>query len=347
MQIVRRSMEHPVTVTMVTLAAVLFGFVSLSRLDWNLLPDISYPTLTLRTEYADAAPAEIENLITEPLEESISVVRGLRNLRSVSRAGASEITLEFAWNTDMDYAALDVREKIDLVVAPSTKAPVLLRYDPNLDPILRIGLYGELDPVTLRHLADRVVKKDLESLDGVASARVRGGLQEEIQISIDEGKLAKLGIGIGEISQVLASQNVNASGGSLRDRDAEFLLRTVNQFVDIDEISRTVLREDQGRRVTLADVATIERGFKEREVISRVQGRDAVEISLYKEGSANTVHVAKAIQNRLSRLGEKLPKDAHLEVLSNQATFIQSPSPRCSPTRSSADCSPSPSSICS
>jgi len=324
-QIVRRSMEHPVTVTMVTLAAVLFGFVSLSRLDWNLLPDISYPTLTLRTEYADAAPAEVENLITEPLEESISVVRGLRNLRSVSRAGASEITLEFAWNTDMDYAALDVREKIDLVDLPEdTKEPVLLRYDPNLDPILRIGLYGELDPVSLRHLADRVVKKDLESLDGVASARVRGGLEEEIQISIDEGKLAKLGIGIGEISQILASQNVNASGGSLRDRDAEFLLRTVNQFVDIDEIGRTVLREDQGRRVTLADVATVERGFKEREVISRVQGRDAVEISLYKEGSANTVHVAKAIQNRLARLGEKLPKDVHLEVLSNQATFIQS-----------------------
>ncbi|MFN8548910.1 MAG: efflux RND transporter permease subunit, partial [Candidatus Eisenbacteria bacterium] len=241
MKIVGFSMKHPVTVTMLTVAAVLFGYVSLSRLPWNLLPDISYPTLTIRTEYPDAAPAEVENLVTDPLEEAVAVVQGLRHLRSASRAGVSEITLEFAWNAKMDYAALDVREKIELVDLPDdVKAPVLLRYDPNLDPILRLAVYGDKDLVTLRYLAERVLKKELESLDGVASARVRGGLEEEIQVDVDEGKLAVMGIPISAVNQFLASQNVNASGGSLRDREAEFLVRTLNEFADADEIGQTV-----------------------------------------------------------------------------------------------------------
>ena len=174
MRVVEASMKRPVTVVMITIAAVLFGLVALSRLSLNLLPDISYPTLTIRTEYADSAPAEVEKLITEPLEEAVSVVQGLRNLRSDSRAGVSEITLEFAWKLNMDYAALDVREKIDLVDLPEdADSPVLLRYDPALDPILRIGLYGDRDLVTLRYLSERVLKKDLEALEGVASVRVR------------------------------------------------------------------------------------------------------------------------------------------------------------------------------
>ncbi len=153
-------MTRPVTVTMFTLAAVLFGTVSLTRLPLNLLPEISYPSLTIQTEYADAAPAEIEKLITEPLEEAISVIPGLRVLRSESRPGVSEIILEFAWKTRMDYTALDVREKIDLVDLPDdAESPALLRFDPSLDPIIRVGLYGDKDLVTLRYLADRLLKK--------------------------------------------------------------------------------------------------------------------------------------------------------------------------------------------
>ena len=214
MRIVEASMKRPVTVTMVTLAAVLFGLVALSRLSLNLLPEISYPSLTIRTEYADSAPAEVEKLITEPLEEAVSVVQGVRNLRSVSRPGMSEVILEFGWKTNMDYAALDVREKIDMVNLPDDAAsPVLLRYDPSLDPILRVGIYGEKDLVTLRYLADRLFKKDLESLEGVASVRVRGGLEEEIHVEVDEGKLVTLGVPISAVSRFLDSQNINAAGG--------------------------------------------------------------------------------------------------------------------------------------
>lgn len=165
--IIHFAVHHRVTVLMVTSAAVLFGFVSLKRLPVQLLPDISYPTLTVQTEYPDSAPNEVENIITRPLEESVGVVPGLRRITSVSAAGLSQITLEFGWGTDMDFAGLDVREKMDLITLPSeATAPVLLRYDPNMDPVLRLGISGEANQILLRHIAENLVKKDLESFPG-------------------------------------------------------------------------------------------------------------------------------------------------------------------------------------
>ncbi|MBN2171012.1 MAG: efflux RND transporter permease subunit [Candidatus Krumholzibacteriota bacterium] len=324
MKIVPASMRRPVTVSMITLAALIFGAVSLSRLPLNLLPDISYPTLTIQTEYPDAAPAEVEKLITEPLEEAVSVVPGLRNLRSVSRAGVSEITLEFAWKTAMDYASLDVREKLDLVNLPDDAgSPVLLRFDPAMDPILRVGLYGDRELSAQRHLAERIVKKDLESLEGVASVRVQGGLEEEIHVEVDEARLSALGVPMSAVSQFLSSQNINAAGGRLRDRDADFLVRTLNEFESIDDIRQTIVYEGAGRRVKLEDVATITRGFKEREIVSRVHGKESVELALYKEGNANTVQVARTVKRRLNQLDEILPDDVDTEILFDQSTFIE------------------------
>src|SRR5512145_371209 len=141
MRIVDFSIQRPVTVTMIFVAVIIFGFVALSRLDVRLLPEISYPSLTIQTEYPDAAPAEVENFVTRPLEEAVGVISGLRTIRSVSKPGMSEIMLEFSWKTHMQYAALDVRDKIDLIQLPrEAKAPVILRYDPSLDPVMRIGL---------------------------------------------------------------------------------------------------------------------------------------------------------------------------------------------------------------
>ena len=324
MKIVPASMRRPVTVSMITLAALLFGAVSLSRLPLNLLPDISYPTLTIQTEYPDAAPAEVEKLITEPLEEAVSVVPGLRSLRSVSRAGMSEITLEFAWKTSMDYASLDVREKLDLVNLPDDAgSPVLLRFDPAMDPILRVGLYGDRELSSLRHLAERIVKKDLESLEGVASVRVRGGREEEIHVEVDEGRLSALRVPMSAVSQFLRSQNINAAGGRLRDRDADFLVRTLNEFESLDDVRQTIVYEGEGRRVKLEDIAVITRGFKEREIVSRVHGKESVELALYKEGNANTVQVARTVKRRLGQLDGILPDDVDTEILFDQSTFIE------------------------
>ena len=324
MRLVKFAVTHPVTISMGAAAAVLFGLVAAGRLPMTLLPDISYPTLTIQTEYADAAPEEVEALVTNEIEQSVSVVRGLRAMRSSSRPGWSTITLEFAWETDMDYASLDVREKIDLVDLPDdAESPVLLRYDPNLDPILRIGLHGDLDLVRLRYLADEVLQKDLESLDGVASVRVTGGLEEEIQVDVDGARLSALGIPITRVTTFLDEQNVNTSGGRLRDRESEFLVRAVNEFDRLQDIEATVLDQSDGRVVKLGDVANVARGYKDRDVITRVSAQESVELAVYREGDANTVAVADRVQRRLAFLGERLPEEVSTSTLFDQSVFIR------------------------
>jgi HAE1 family hydrophobic/amphiphilic exporter-1 len=181
--------ERRVTIIMLMVAIALFGMVSLSRLKLNLLPDISYPTLTIRTELTGAAPIEVENLLTKPIEEAVGVIRNVRLVRSVSRSGQSDVTLEFLWGTDMDIAGVDVREKLDILVLPlEAGRPLLLRFDPSSEPIMRLGLLykeaaegnqqsAEAQLKSLRRLAEDRIKADLEAEEGTAAVKVSGGLE--------------------------------------------------------------------------------------------------------------------------------------------------------------------------
>src|SRR5688572_26029202 len=228
---------------MVTITFVLFGLIALSGLKVNLLPDLSYPTLTVRTEYAGAAPAEIETLISEPVEEAVGVVKGLRKLKSVSRTGQSDVVLEFAWGTDMDQASLEVRDKMEVVQLPlEAKKPVLLRFNPSTQPILRLALSSKNEADSLRALtalrryADDDLKKKLEPVDGVAAVKVGGGLEDEIQVEIDQQKLAQLNLPIETVINRLKQENINLSGGRLEEGSQRFLVRTVNQFQTVSEM---------------------------------------------------------------------------------------------------------------
>ena len=234
--------ERRVTIAMLMVAIVLFGMVSLSRLKLNLLPDISYPTLTVRTELTGAAPAEVENLLTKPIEESVGVVRNVRVVRSVSRSGQSDVTIEFLWGTDMDIAGVDVREKLDILQLPlEASRPLLLRFDPSSEPIMRLGLLrkegdgsalaSEEDLKALRRLAEDRIKTDLEAQEGTAAVKVSGGLEDEIQIRVDQQKLSQLGISIDEIADRIRAENVNLSGGRLEEGNQRFLVRTLNEFI--------------------------------------------------------------------------------------------------------------------
>jgi HAE1 family hydrophobic/amphiphilic exporter-1 len=325
MKAVRFAVEHPVTVTMAALAATVFGLVALSRLDVQLLPEIRYPSLTVQTEYPNTAPVDVENLVTRPLEEAVGVVPGLRKVHSISQAGVSQITLEFDWETAMDYAALDVREKIDLVTLPEeTLPPALLKYDPALDPILRIGLFGSAPLVQLRGTADEVLKRELETIQGVAAAKVTGGLEEEIRVAIDEARLASLGVSLEEVTQALREENVNASGGRLRDRNAEYLVRTLSRFTTLEDLEGVIVGQREGQPVRLADVAGIHRGHRDRTTITHIDGRESVEIAVYKEGDENVVAVAANVREVLDELREDLPETMKLDVLFDQSVFIES-----------------------
>ncbi len=240
--VVEFSTRRRVTVMMATLTFLIFGFIALSHLKVNLLPDLSYPTLTVRTEYTGAAPSEIETLISEPVEEAVGVVKGLRKLKSVSRTGQSDVVLEFAWGTNMDKASLEVRDKMEALSLPlEAKPPVLLRFNPSTAPIMRLVLankgrdtQGAL--TALRRYADDDLKKKLEPVEGVAAVKVGGGLEDEVQVDIDQQKLAQLNLPIDTVIQRLQQENINISGGRLEEGSQRYLVRTVNQFATVDEI---------------------------------------------------------------------------------------------------------------
>jgi len=324
MRLIEFSLRRRVTVSMVAVALVLFGVVAFSRLSVNLLPDLSYPSLTVETKLQGAAPAEMESLISRPIEEVVGVVSGVKRMTSVSRPGLSQVTLEFEWGRDMNFASLDVRQKLDLVRLPrDVEKPVLLRFDPANDPILRLYVTGDEDLYQLRYVAEEILKKDLESTEGVAAIKVNGGFEEEIQVKVEQGKLALLGLDIDEVNDRLLRENVNQAGGSLYEEEARYLVRSNNEFLDLDDIRETALLTVDGRTVRIADIAVVTRGHKQREVITRYGGLEAVELALYKEGDANTVQVARAVERRLESISAELPEGISVVTGVDQSEFIQ------------------------
>jgi HAE1 family hydrophobic/amphiphilic exporter-1 len=327
MKLVDFSIRRPVSVFIFAVAAVVFGIVAFSRLATDLLPDITYPSLTVRTGFDGAAPIEVENLITRPVENAVGVVNNVVRVVSSSRADVSEVTLEFGWGTDMDLAALDVRERLDVLQLPDdSDRPLLLRFDPSLDPILRIGLTGESDLVRLRLLAEERVQRSLERIEGVAAVVVSGGLEEEIQVQLDERRLANLGLSSDRILTRLAEENINLTGGRLREGQTEFLVRTVNEFLRPEDLDKVVIDSSRGAIVRVEDVARVVKGHKERDIITRINGRESVEVAVYKEGGTNTVTVSDAVRDGIEGLASQLQEiDPSLEltVITDQAGYIR------------------------
>lgn len=292
--------QRPVTILMIVIGICVFGWISYKQLPMNLMPDISYPSLTIRTEYAASAPEDVENSISRPLEQALGVVGNLVSLSSISRAGQSDIKLEFTWGTDMNEASSEVREKCDQVILPEdAKRPLLLRYDPSLDPVLRIGLYGNTSLFYLRYLAEEKIKLLLETLEGVAAVKVKGGLEEEIRIEIQEHKLHLMGINILEVKNRLSQENVNLAGGNLKEADTEYLVRTLNEFKSMEEIENLVVGYKNGKEIKVKDIAKIHKTAKDREIITRIHGQESVEIEIYKEADVNIITVAQRIKNKL------------------------------------------------
>jgi len=360
-----------VTIAMMTLTLVLFGLISLSSLKVELLPDLSYPTLTVRTDYEGAAPAEVETLISQPAEEALGIVKGLRKLKSISRTGQSDVVLEFAWGTDMQQAGLDVRDKMETLQLPlEAKPPVLLRFNPSTQPIMRLALSSkqeggsEADAVRrlmeLRRYADEDLKRKLEPVSGVAAVKVGGGLEDEIQVDIDQRRLAQLGLSLDSVIQRLQQENVNLSGGRLEEGSQRYLVRTVNQFATVEQMREMLLTTASGSSTTsstgenrqlmsailgssdpnviaalrsdgsssapsvrLKDVARVSQGYKEREAVIRSAGHEAVELAVYKEGDANTVATADALEARLAQIRKEMPKDIEMTLVEDQSVFIR------------------------
>ncbi|MYB19806.1 MAG: efflux RND transporter permease subunit, partial [Holophagales bacterium] len=302
--------HRPVAVSMVFLAAVVFGLLSYQGLPVTLMPELSYPTLTVRTEYPGAAPEEVENDISRRIEEQLGVVGGLRRMSSISRAGVSDVVLEFAWDTAMSDAVQETLEKLDLVLLPdSAERPLILRFDPGLDPVLELSLSGEDERFEgeeglrrLRRLAELQVKRALEPIDGVAAVRVRGGLEEEIHVLLDAQALQRSRLSVQQVIDRLGQENINVAGGTLKEGRTEYMVRTVNEYVNLDQIRATVVATVEGREVRVGDLAEVRRSHRDREIMTRTDGGESVQLDVYKEADANMVALADRVRERVGEL---------------------------------------------
>ena len=324
---------------MIAIATAVFGLVSYERLPLNLMPDLAYPTITVRTEVAGYAPEEVESQISRSIEEALATTPGLVELESRSRAGMSDVVLEFAWGTDMNKSAQAVREQLQTTFLPDDATrPLILRFDPNLDPVMRIALAFKeqkgQDLRTLRQAAKQQIKRRLEAMDGIASVRVRGGLEREIQVEVREDWLAARGVSLNQVTTALREENVNLPGGAILEGDHEYLVRTVGELISVEDIAAIEIRRDDGVQVPLTEIAHVREGNKEREVVSLLDGSEAVELEVYKSADANIVRLSQQVRARLGvgeagdaddreTIRDRLPAGVEMVVLEDQAGFIE------------------------
>jgi hydrophobic/amphiphilic exporter-1 (mainly G- bacteria), HAE1 family len=328
-----RSIRRPIAVTMLFVAVILLGMISFSRLPIDLLPDVSYPQLVVYTTYPGAAPAEVERFVTEPVERAVATVPGVQRLESTTREGVSLVTIRFAWGADMDFAALNVRERLDAlrdVIPEMASRPSVLRTDPQADPVMALSVAGPGDPRELRELTEAVFKRRLEQIDGVAQAVLTGGVEREIRVEVDPGRLESLGVSMEEVRSALDAANASAPGGTILRGRSRYALRTLGEFQTVAEISRVPVRsgdregadgEGIASFVTVGDIAHVEDGVRERESIARYDGREAVGLLVFKAAGTNTVRVADRVHGVLEELRAEFPA-VDLEVATSQAGFI-------------------------
>jgi HAE1 family hydrophobic/amphiphilic exporter-1 len=290
---------------MVVLAVVVFGGVSYSRLDVSLLPDLNYPTVTVRTEYPGAGPRDVDERITEVLEKRLATTGGLVSMTSVSRSNFSDITLEFRWDAEMAAVRSDLDAKIAAAMLPDeAKRPLILPYDPNLDPIMRIAVSAkgrsDADLALARRIAEEEVEKELKKLDGVAAAKIRGGREREIAVHLNEAALRRSGIRLAEVSDALRSANRNEAAGLINEGPIEYIVRSVNELRSVEEIENLVVRRINGVPVRIRQLGTVEEAFKDRELAAFLDGKESVLVEIYKKADANLVAVAARVRDRIS-----------------------------------------------
>ena len=334
-------LRRPLTTLMIFLGVSIFGLISVFFLKQELFPTIAFPQLTVVTRYSNAAPNEVENLITKPVEEAVGSAEGLRKITSISREGLSLVMIQFDWNRNMDFAALNVREKIDLMksrLPRDSEEPLVIKYNPLARPLMRLSASSRTrDPVTFKRFADRTIKEELEKENGVAAVVISGGADEEILVEVDHGRLKALNLSILDVSRAISESNLNYPGGTIKEGPYEFLIRTIGQFQTVDEIAKIAVTRDKeapqkkagpsddtkNQLILLGDVARVSRVPKERTSFSRYDARENITLSIQKQAQVNTIQVANDVLKQLTQLKSRIPEDVTIVVIENQAEFIQ------------------------
>jgi len=326
MKLTQVSIKRPVTTFMFFLAIVLLGFVSLRELSVDLLPDISYPHISVCTQYPGVAPEEIESFITIPLEAAVSTVPGLRRVESISKEGVSFLTLEFTWGTDMDFAMLHTREKLDNAryqLPEDARRPTIIPLDPQSKPIMILAISGERSLLELKEFSEELIKPRLEQVEGIGSAEIVGGVEREIQVEVNPSLLSLYGLTIDRVAQRIEAFNRNLQGGTIKKGRFKYALRVVGEFELVKEIGEISLKTTEQRGVIrLKDVAEIKDSIKEREGLTKLNGKESIGVLIRKESGANTIKVTKMARQVLKEIRRENPK-IEILVVAEQAKYIE------------------------
>ena len=257
----------------------------------------------------------------------MATVGGVRRVQSTSEVGRSTVVAEFEWGTAMDFATLEMRERLDNlrdVLPEGARVPQIFKFDPSLAPILEFSVSGEADPAALRREVEEVIRPRLERIPGVAAVNVTGGLEEEIRIAVHPARLHAAGLALADLRQALAAASLNLPAGSLVQGDREWLLRTLGEFRSLEDIRRALVALTPRGAVQVRDVATVERIWKDAGSITRLDGRPSVSVSIQKESGANSVRISRAVHAELQRLSDSSGGRWRFDVVWDEARFIRS-----------------------
>ncbi|MFH5832034.1 efflux RND transporter permease subunit [Halalkalibaculum sp. DA384] len=323
----RKAVERPVTFFMTSLIVIGFGLFGLSNLRLNLYPDVSFPTITVYTTYEGVAPGDIETLITRPIEEAVGSISGVRRVRSISNQGASVVKLKFDWGTDLYIAESDVRKELDFVrrtIPDDAEQPIVFSYDPNQEPIIVLTLTSDIrSPREIRTIAKQQLEQRLERIPGVASSETSGGYERQINIDISNEEMRSYNLSISAIAGKLQQENIQVPAGELVEGRTIYSLRTIGEFENVEQIRNTIIAEREGEPLRLADVADVEDGVAQPIGNVHVDRNEGVIINVYRQSDANVVTTANAVVESIDDLQEILPGDVNIDVLTNEANFIE------------------------
>lgn len=325
MVISKFSTRHPVTVLMGVLAVLVLGVLAYGQLRVDLMPNIASNHIVVQTTMENTSPQEIENLITRPIEETVTRVNNVAKISSSSFQGKSMVDIEFKWGTDIDIAVSDVRSRIDRIretLPAAAKTPVVWKIDVSNKAIATLALIGRQDLRELRRIAEDVVSDRLEQISGVASVDIYGGHERQILIRIDQGRLQSYGLSLKQVSERLAQENVDFSGGYATEGKSEYLVRTLGQFKSLDDIRQVVLASSGGASIRIMDVATVEDAYKEPRVLSHYNGKPAVSLAVRKQPDANTLEVVEGVKAAIGKIQREIP-GAELVVTYDQGGYIK------------------------
>ncbi len=326
MKLANFSVNRPVAIIMAVLAVLLIGVVSLSGLYVDLLPEMNFPIAIVMTSYTGSAPQEVENMISKPLEEVLGTVGNINNISSMSSMGSSIVITEFETGTDMDFASLEMREKIDMVrgyLPEGAGDPMVIQMDINMMPVLLLAVSGDRPLDELKSIAEDTIKPRIERQEGVASVEVTGGLTREIQVIVEPEKLAAFGLSITNVVQALQAQNMNLSAGLATRGGQEMALRVIGEYSEVDQIAASGITTPTGAQIRLDDVARIEDGFKDTTGFNRSGEQAGILLSIQKQSGSNTVSVVQDARSVLEELGPRLPEDVVVSTVMDQAEYIE------------------------